>query len=194
MWNGKVRCIENNFGNYMELGETYDVVDGRVMFDCGFRTRRYDNLEMLNRLGLSKFEEVSEELPEPSKSMLKGGDYVIDNEGCEYTVDLRFDKIVDNKQLWIGISQFEEDLTFECATLSAKEIWRNGELIAKRKEEKEVDFLTAMKWLGEDEDRTAICEGVEYKIHLNQLVRVNNGLYFGTEFMKYIDKKFIIKW
>ena len=92
MWNAKVRCVEAN-SKYFNLNNIYEVKNGIINDNEGiFCSTVYGNIDDLNNDVSSKFELVSEELPQPHKSLLKDGDYVVDGFGVEHIVSLKFEK------------------------------------------------------------------------------------------------------
>ena len=93
MWSAKIKCISSE-GTWV-VGKIYNVINGNVEYEKGRYTLNcFSSIDDLNRFFSSKFELVTEELPQPHKSMLKNGDYVVTKDKKEYMVSLKFNGLI----------------------------------------------------------------------------------------------------
>lgn len=125
-------------GEWITKGKIYEVIDNKITFDDGW-VCTFLNDEFLDKKPLeSYFEPYVEELPQPTKSLLKDGDYVINRKGEKYITSLKFNRIIDEECNYILIVDLTNELEIEhFKQFDIMEIYRNGELIAKRDEESE---------------------------------------------------------
>ena len=141
-WNGKVRCVFSG-SNTWKLDKVYRVVNGRLEdeFGIGNNIYKYKDVDELNCLMASKFEEVS--IPQPHKSLLKSGMKVVYRDGSERYVFLPANKLLfDCGSVTTSLSLFSDSLLVDehkndCDIM---EIYtEDGELIAKREEKSAKD-------------------------------------------------------
>lgn len=138
-WNGKVRCVFSGT-NTWKLNKVYRVVNGWLEKENGMSCHNYNDINDLNCLMISKFEEVS--IPQPHKSLLKSGMKVVYRSGIEKYVFLPADVFMDeNGTTGNSLSYYSDDMLFKSCSFSSPssqdimEIYtEDGELIAKREE------------------------------------------------------------
>ena len=139
-WNGKVRCITPYTGAW-KAGKIYKVVNGRVEKENGMSCHKYNDINNLNSLMDSQFEEVLD-IPQPHKSLLKSGMKVVYRSGVEKYVFLPADVFMDeNGTTGNSLSYYSDDMLIN--TPSSQDIMEiyteDGELIAKREEKSAKD-------------------------------------------------------
>lgn len=140
-WNGKVRCITSDMGVW-KAGKIYKVVNGRVEKENGMSCHDYNDINNLNSLMDSQFEEVLD-IPQPHKSLLKSGMKVVYRDGSERYVFLPANKLLfDCGSVATSLLLFSDSLLVDkykndCDIM---EIYtEDGELIAKREEKSTKD-------------------------------------------------------
>ena len=139
-WNGNVRCIASDTGVW-KAGEIYKVVNGRVQKENRMSCHDFRDINNLNSLMDSQFEEVLD-IPQPHKSLLKSGMKVVYRSGIEKYVFLPADVFMDeNGTTGNSLSYYSDDMLFKSCSFSSPssqdimEIYtEDGELIAKREE------------------------------------------------------------
>ena len=128
---------------FWKAGKIYKVVNGRVEKENGMSCYNYNDINDLNCLMASQFEEVLE----PHKSLLKSGMKVVYRSGVEKYVFLPADVFMDeNGTTGNSLSYYSDDMLFKSCSFSSPssqdimEIYtEDGELIARREEKSAKD-------------------------------------------------------
>ena len=144
-WNGKVRCVFSGT-NTWKLNKVYRVMNGCLEKENGMSCYNYNDINDLNCLMISQFEEVLD-IPQPHKSLLKSGMKVVYRSGIEKYVFLPADVFMDeNGTTGNSLSYYSDDMLFKSCSFSSPssqdimEIYtEDGELIAKREEKSAKD-------------------------------------------------------
>lgn len=144
-WNGNVRCIASDTGVW-KAGEIYKVVNGRVQKENRMSCHDFRDINNLNSLMDSQFEEVS--IPQPHKSLLKSGMKVVYRNGTERYVFLPAGVFMDeNGTTGNSLLYYSDDMLFKSCSFSSPssqdimEIYTEDcELIAKREEKSAKDI------------------------------------------------------
>lgn len=138
MWNAKVIFKEKDLWDYKN-NKIYIIKDGRIINDFGHEsTTIFENIEQLNSASKEhKFELVSEELPQPHKSLLKSDYKVVYKNGNVRIVLMKTNSLHNEYGEWACyISDFNSDLV--CPLNGNRDIMEiyneNNKLIAKRTE------------------------------------------------------------
>jgi len=56
-WNGKVRCIKDDTGNFFTVNKIYEVTNGTILNNYG-RNESFENVDNFNSMSVATFEEV----------------------------------------------------------------------------------------------------------------------------------------
>lgn len=137
-WNGKVRCITSEIGVW-KAGKIYKVVNGWVEKENGMSCHNYNDINDLNCLMSSQFEEVLD-IPQPHKSLLKSGMKVVYRNGSHRYVLLETNGLYNpyTCNFSLPISEYNENLIRASDISSPYDIMEiyDGEMLIAKREEK----------------------------------------------------------